>query len=416
MKELPFASHEIEEALNHFNTPFFLYSEKEIRKNARKLNEAFSILNGFKNFFAVKALPRRRILEIIKEEGHGVDCSSIPELHLAEQVGFYSDEILFTSNNTPAEAFREAKRLNAIINLDDIVMISFLEESIETLPELLCFRYNPGLINTNFKWQNRIIGDLTQSKFGIPYNQIIEAYKNVKKRGVKRFGLHAMLVSNVLDENCFIEIANNLFDMAIKLKRKLGISLEFIDLGGGIGIPYRPDQKSIDLGKIAEEIKISYEKKFKVNSMYPKIFTECGRFITGTAGCLVTRVRHVMKKYKDFVGVDAPQAALLRTAMYSDAYHHITVLGKENYPKTHTYDVVSSLCENVKFAEDRKLPKIERGDVLIIHDAGAHAAAMANNYNFELRPAEYLLREDGIIEKIVSEEGEEHLRIREVGR
>lgn len=387
---LPFTKSEVEEIIKKYPTPFHIYNEKNIRETAKKLYKAFSWAEGFKNYFAVKALPNPYILKILKEEGMGADCSSLPELILSEKTGFNGENIILTSNDTPAEEFQIAKRMGAIINLDDITHIEFLEKN-TGLPELLCFRYNPGPARQG----NRILGNPKEAKFGLTREQLFDAYKIAKKKGVKRFGLHTMTVSNQMDQYALISTAEMLFDLVVEIYKKERIRIEFVDLGGGYGIPYQPDQEPIDLDYVSAGIKKAYETIIIKNKMAPlKIIMECGRFITGPSGYLVTTAIHKKNIYKNYIGVDACMANLMRPALYG-AYHHITVLGRENDPKTHIYDVVGSLCENNdKFAIDRNLPKIEIGDILVIHDTGAHGFAMGFNYNGKLRSAELLLRPD----------------------
>lgn len=391
MKKVPFTRKQIEGLIKQHPTPFYIYEEAGIRKTARELVESFAWNNGFKQYFAVKATPNPSILEIVKEEGHGADCSSLPELELAERVGIRGENIMFTSNDTPAIEFQKARALGAIINLDDIRHIEFLEKH-AGLPDMLSFRYNPGPLREG----NQIIGNPSEAKFGMTKEQIIESYGIAKKKGVKRFGLHTMVVSNELREDYFIETARMLFDLAHEIREKAGVELEFINLGGGLGIPYRPEQPAIDLTTVSARIRELYENAVDKRTMPPtKLFMECGRYITGPHGYLVSTVRHIKDTYKKYVGLDASMANLMRPAMYG-AYHHITVLGKEGAPKNHTYDVVGSLCENNdKFAIDRELPEIEPDDIVVIHDAGAHGHAMGFNYNGKLRSAEFLLSPNG---------------------
>ncbi|WP_135605688.1 diaminopimelate decarboxylase [Methanococcoides sp. NM1] len=390
-KALPFTKEQILEIKEHYPTPFHVYDEKAIRENARKLKDAFSILEGFKEFFAVKALPNPYILKILESEGFGADCSSLPELLLSEMSGIVGEDIMFSSNDTPAEEFVKAKELGAIINLDDISHIEFLEET-AGLPELVCFRFNPGTL----KKGNAIIGNPEEAKYGFTKEQLFEGYRMLKEKGVKRFGLHTMVASNELDPSYFIETARLLFETIVEISKELDIRFDFVNLGGGIGIPYMPDQEAVPYDVIAKGVKEEYDAKIKANGLDPlKIYLECGRTITGPYGYLVTEVRHLKNIYKDYVGTDACMANLMRPGLYG-AYHHITVLGKEDQPETHKYDVTGSLCENNdKFAIDRMLPEITRGDLLAIHDTGAHGHAMGFNYNGKLRSAELLLRENG---------------------
>ncbi|WP_445475335.1 diaminopimelate decarboxylase [Methanococcoides methylutens] len=391
LKTLPFTKEQILEIKEQYPTPFHVYDEKAIRENARKLKDAFSILEGFTEFFAVKALPNPYILKILKSEGFGADCSSLPELLLAEKCGIVGEGIMFSSNDTPAEEFVKAKELGAIINLDDISHIEFLEET-AGLPELVCFRFNPGTL----KKGNDIIGNPEDAKYGFTKEQLFEGYRMLKEKGVKRFGLHTMVASNELDPSYFVETARLLFETIVEISKELDIRFDFVNLGGGIGIPYRPDQEPVPYDVIAKGVKEEYDAKIKANGLDPlKIYLECGRTITGPYGYLVTEVRHLKHIYKDYVGTDACMANLMRPGLYG-AYHHITVLGKEDQPETHKYDVTGSLCENNdKFAIDRMLPEVERGDILAIHDTGAHGHAMGFNYNGKLRSAELLLRENG---------------------
>lgn len=389
-KTLPFTKSKIEEIIKKYPTPFHIYDEKAIREIAKKF--------PFKNYFAVKANPNPYILKILKEEGMGVDCSSLPELILAEKVGFVGEEIMFSSNDTPPGEFKKAKELGAIINLDDISHIPFLEK--ETgIPDLICFRYNPGSFRKHSG--NVIIGDPAQAKYGLTKEQLLKAYKVIRDKGVKRFGIHTMVVSNELNMGALVETAAMLFDIAVEVYEKLGIKLEFINLGGGVGIPYKPDQEAVDLEELSKKIKNLYEEKIVKNGLDPlKVVMECGRMVTGPHGYLVTTVIHEKHTYKDYIGLDACMANLMRPALYG-AYHHETILGKEDALADHTYDVTGSLCENNdKFAIERKLPKVEIGDILVIHDTGAHGHAMGFNYNGKLRSAELLLKEDGLVEMI----------------
>lgn len=395
-KKLPFTKDQIEDIIATYPTPFHIYDEQAIRGNAQHLLRAFSWNKGFKEFFAVKALPNPTILEILKEEGFGADCSSLPELLLAEQAGITGENIMFTSNDTPAEEFKKAKELGAIINLDDISHIEFLEKEVG-LPELLCFRYNPGPLRGG----NAIIGNPEEAKYGFTREQLFEGYKIAKSKGVTRFGLHTMVASNELNQQYFVDTVEMLLQLAVDIKDQLGIELEFINMGGGIGIPYRLDQDPVDLDVVSQGVKAifdKYEKQHGIGAV--ELFMENGRMITGPYGYLVTTVRHKKDIYKQYVGLDSCMANLMRPALYG-AYHHITVLGKENAPKDHVYDVTGSLCENNdKFAIDRELPEIESGDVLVIHDTGAHGHAMGFNYNGKLRSAELLLRPGGSIKLI----------------
>jgi len=395
-KKIPFTKEKILEIIEKHETPFHIYDEVGIRDNAKKFKKAFSILPGFKEFFAVKALPNPIILKILKEEGFGTDCSSYPELLLSEKVGITGENIMFSSNDTPVNEYQKTKELGGIINLDDISHIEFLEKNVG-LPELISFRYNPGPARTG----NVIIGDPKEAKYGFTREQLIEGYKICKEKGVKRFGLHTMVVSNELNQNSFIDTARMLFEIVVEVHSKLGIKIEFINLGGGMGIPYKPEEKAIDYDFVANGVKKAYDEIIVSNKLAPlKIYTECGRVITGPYGYLITQVRHIKHTYKDYVGCDACMTNLMRPGMYK-AYHHITVLGKENEPNGHKYDVTGSLCENNdKFAIDRMLPKIEKGDILVIHDTGAHGHAMGFNYNGKLKSSELLMRKDGSVVEI----------------
>ncbi len=395
-KQLPFTKEKIGGIIKKWPTPFYIYDENAMRRNARYFLKAFGKLEGFKEFFAVKATPNPFILKILREESFGVDCSSLPELLMAEKLGFKGEEIMFSSNDTPAEEFRKAKQLGAIINLDDISHISFLEKT-AGIPNLICLRYNPGPARKG----NEIIGKPEEAKYGMTREQVFEAYRILKKKGAKRFGLHTMIISNELNEYYFIETARMMFELAVEVYQKTGVRIEFINLGGGIGIPYKPEDKPVSYEKIANGIKEAYNSIIVKNKLDPiRVFTECGRVITGPYGYLVVRARHMKHTYKDYVGTDASIANLIRPAMYG-AYHHITALGKENKTANHIYDVTGSLCENNdKFAINRKLPEIGIGDILVVHDTGAHGFAMGFNYNGKLRSAELLLRPNGEVAQI----------------
>lgn len=396
-RKLPFTKSQIEKIVAKYPTPFHIYDEAAIRKNARRFYRAFSWTSDFKNYFAVKALPNPYILKILKEEGMGTDCSSLPEIVLSKKVGLEEEEIMFTSNETRAKEYKYARKIGAIVNLDDISHIDYFEKDVGKLPSLLCFRYNPGPTREG----NRFIGNPAEAKYGLTKKQLMDAYKIARGKGVKRFGLHTMVVSNELNPKQIIETADMLFDIALELYKKHKIKLDFVNLGGGIGIPYKPDQKPVDLEFISKSIKKIYNQKISRTDLDPlRIVMECGRMVTGPYGYLVTRAIHKKEIYKNYIGADACMANLMRPGMYG-AYHHITVLGKENKPKTQTYDVVGSLCENNdKFAVDRKLPKIDVGDLLVIHDTGAHGHSMGFNYNAKLRSAELLLRSNGKVELI----------------
>lgn len=396
-KTFPLSALELQTLTEKYETPFYLYDEKAIRENIRRFTKAFSIFPGFKEHFAVKACPNPYILKILRSEGCGADCSSLPELILAENAGIAGEDVMFTSNETPAKEYIYANLKGNIINLDDITHIPFLEKTLGFLPEILSFRYNPGPL----KEGNAIIGKPEEAKYGLMEEQIFEAYKICKEKGVKRFGLHTMVASNELNPDYFVETATLLFNLAAKVKEKVGITFEFVNLGGGLGIPYKPGDKAVDYDYIARGIKDAYDAIVVPAGLDPlKIYWECGRPITGPYGWLVTRAIHEKHIYRDYIGVDASMADLMRPGMYG-AYHEVTVSGKENAPKNKVYDVVGSLCENCdKFAVQRQLPEIQIGDLLIIHDAGAHGRAMGFNYNAKLRCGELLLRQDGSVVEI----------------
>jgi len=395
-KTLPFTFDQIEQIAKTHPTPFHLYDERGIRANAKRLKAAFAWNAGFHEYFAVKACPNPFIMKMLKEEGFGMDCSSLPELQLSERIGVVGEGIMFTSNDTPADEFVKARALGAIINLDDLSHIPFLENC-AGLPELICCRYNPGPL----KGGNAIIGNPEQAKYGFTREQLFEGYRLLKRKGVKRFGLHTMVASNELNPQYFVETAEILFDLAVELSREVGITFEFVNIGGGIGIPYRPGQEPVDLERVSEGVRQAYEKRILGNG-HPalKIYMECGRMVTGPYGFLVSRVRHIKKTYRTYVGLDACMANLMRPALYG-AYHHVSVPAKEGLPCDMVCDLTGSLCENNdKFAVERKLPKLEPGDLVVIHDAGAHGYAMGFQYNGKLRSAELLLREDGSVVQI----------------
>jgi diaminopimelate decarboxylase len=395
MKKLPLSEQQIATLTEQVPTPFYLYDEAGIRASVRALRQAFAWAD-FHEHFAVKATPNPYILSILRSEGCGADASSLAELILAERVGLRGEQIMFTSNDTPASEFGKARQLGAIINLDDISHIDFLAQQ-AGMPQLVCFRYNPGPERTG----NAIIGTPSEAKYGLTRKQLFEAYAHARELGATRFGLHTMVASNELDRSYFVETARMLFELVVELRRELGIRCEFVNLGGGIGIPYRPEQEPVDLDALGQEVQALYQQIIVANGLKPlQIHMECGRLITGPHGYLVSKVRHIKHTYKSFVGLDACMADLMRPALYG-AYHHISVLGKQNAPAAARYDVTGSLCENNdKFAIDRELPEIAVGDTLVIHDAGAHGHAMGFNYNGKLRHAEYLLREDGTILQI----------------
>ncbi len=395
-KKLPFSKEQLEKIIEKHPTPFHIYDEKGIRENARRFKKAFEWNEGFKEYYAIKAAPNPYLMKILKEEGFGIDCSSEAELELAKRVGLSGDEIMLTSNDTPESEFRKAKEMGAIINLDDISHIEYLEKNVG-LPETICMRYNPG----DLKEGNLIIGHPEEAKYGFTHEQIIEGYRILKSKGVKNFGVHTMVASNELDPDYFIETAELLFNLIAEVHEKAGVEISFANLGGGIGIPYEPNQEPVDMEYVSAGIKKVYEEKITGNGLKPlKLFFESGRAITGPYGYLVTQVLHLKETYKRFAGLDASMVDLMRPGMYG-AYHHITVAGKENEPEIEKYDVTGSLCENNdKFAIDRMLPELEPGDIVVIHDTGAHGHAMGFNYNGKLRSAELLLRENGEVVQI----------------
>ncbi|MEA4934162.1 MAG: diaminopimelate decarboxylase [Lawsonibacter sp.] len=391
MKELFFSKTEIERIIEQVPTPFHIYDESGIRNTARALNAAFAWNKGYKEYFAVKALPNPEILRILAQEGCGADCASKAELLLAEMSGITGEQIMFSSNMTPAEEFVCATELGAIINLDDITHVEYLEKC-AGIPKTVSCRYNPG---GAFKIGNAIMGDPSEAKYGMTRPQLMDAYRMLRQKGAETFGLHAFLSSNTTDDRYYPTLAAQLFELTVDIKKETGIELSFINLSGGVGIPYRPDEKPVDISKVGEGVRAEYERILGPTGIQPAIYTECGRYMTGPHGALVTTVIHKKEIYKNHIGVDACAANLMRPAMYG-AYHHITVLGKENAPRDHKYDVVGSLCENNdKFAVDRMLPKIEIGDIIAIHDTGAHGFSMGYNYNGKLRSAEVLLCADG---------------------
>ncbi len=394
---LPLGHGELLELAHKLDTPFYLYDEGAIIENARAFKRHFSWAPGFTNYFAVKACPNPTIIKLLGEEGFGTDCSSLPELRISKACGITGERIMLSSNDTPADEFRAAYEMGAIINLDDITHIAALEKAIGTFPKTISFRYNPGPERTG----NAIIGNPVEAKYGVTSAQIIDCYKIAKAKGVERFGLHTMVASNELDGSYIVETARMLFNLSVRIKEEAGVRIDFIDMGGGIGIPYKPEDEAMDLGAVSTAMRALYDEIIKGSGLDPlKIFFECGRVITGPYGYLVSEVLHVTSKYKEYVGLDASMADLMRPALYG-SYHHITVLGKDKEKADHRYDVTGSLCENNdKFAIDRLLPKVEEGDVVVIHDSGAHGHAMGFNYNAKLRSAEYLLRRDGSVDMI----------------
>ena len=390
----PFVNKEQLDAIcAEFPTPFHLYDEKGIRENARKLHQAFSWNPGYKEYFAVKATPNPTILRILQEEGCGTDCSSYTELLMSEKCGFNGSDIMFSSNETPAEDFRLAAKLGATINLDDITHIDFLKETIAEIPKRISCRFNPG---GKFAVANTIMDNPGDAKYGLTRPQMTEAFKKLKELGAEEFGMHAFLASNTVTNDYYPTLAKILFETAVELKNETGVHITFINLSGGIGIPYTPDKEPNDILAIGEGVRKAYEEVLVPAGMGDvAIYTELGRFMLAPYGHLVTKAVHEKHTHKEYIGVDACAVNLMRPAMYG-AYHHITVMGKENAPETETYDIVGSLCENNdKFAIDRKLPKIDKGDILVIHDTGAHGFAMGYNYNGKLKSAELLLCEDG---------------------
>lgn len=388
----------VQKIADKFPTPFHIYDEAGIRSRARALNAAFSWNKGFKEYFAVKATPNPVLLDILREEGCGTDCSSLTELIMSEKVGFSGEEIMFSSNATPAEDFKKAAELGAIINLDDFTHIDFLEKTIGKIPQTICCRFNPG---GDFRISTQIMGSPGEAKYGMTEAQLIEAYKILKAKGAKRFGVHAFLSSNNTNNEYYPTLAGVLFKTVVKIKEEAGVDISFINLSGGVGVPYLPDAEPADIAVIGEGVRKVYEEILTPAGLgNAAIFTELGRYMLAPNGMLITKAIHEKHIYKEYIGCDACAANLMRPAMYG-SYHHITVLGKENEPCDHMYDVTGGLCENNdKFAIDRMLPKIDKGDYLAIHDAGAHGFAMGYNYNGKLRSAEILLREDGSFELI----------------
>lgn len=394
MKKEPFVNYEqLKEITKKYPTPFHLYDERGIRRNVEALKKAFSWNKGFKEYFAVKATPNPFLIQILREYGCGCDCSSKTELMLSKAIGAVGEDIMFSSNDTPLEEFSYANELKAIINLDDITHIAKLEEAVGTLPKKLSCRYNPGGL---FKISNDIMDNPGDAKYGMTTEQLFEAFRILQSKGVEEFGIHAFLASNTVTNAYYPMLAKVLFEVAVKLKKETGANIRFINLSGGIGIPYRPDQEPNDIFEIGEGVRKAYEEVLAPAGMDDvAIYTELGRFMMGPYGCLVTKAINEKHTHKEYIGVDACAVNLMRPAMYG-AYHHITVMGKEEEPCDHMYDVTGSLCENNdKFAIDRMLPKVEMGDLLVIHDTGAHGFSMGYNYNGKLKSAEVLLKEDG---------------------
>ncbi len=406
-KSHPFSKSQLDNIIKAHPTPFHIYDKKPMLENAQSFNKAFSWAKGYTNYFAVKGTPTPAIVKALKDgAGYGADCSSLTELLLVEKIGLKGEEIMFTSNNTTAQEYEKAYELGAIINLDDISHIEFLEETLGgKLPEMLSFRYNPG----EAKAGNTIIGHPADAKYGLTTDQMYQAYEIAKNKGVKRFGIHTMVASNELNEVYFAETANIMFKLAKDIQEKVGIKFDLINLGGGIGVAYHPDQTQPSFAKIGELIKEEYNAIFTDENNKPRVVTECARCVTAPFGYLVTKAVHHKDIYKKYIGVDACMTNLMRPALYG-AYHHISVIGKENAPCDHTYDLVGKLCENNdKFAIDRKLPKIDRNDLIVIHDTGAHGHAMGFNYNGTLKSAEIMLNEDGSFDLIRRQETIEDL-------
>ena len=399
MDKKPFATREqLEKIREQYPTPFYLYDEKGLRDNAERVKRAFSWNKGFREYFAVKATPNPSIVKILGEYGCGVDCSSLTELMMAKALGYRDDRIMFSSNDTPEGEFRYVHEMGGIINLDDITLIDFLENELGEIPKTISCRFNPGGL---FKVSNDIMDNPGDSKYGMTEEQLFEAFRILKAKGAEHFGIHAFLASNTVTDEYYPMLAGILFKLAVKLQKETGAHVEFINLSGGVGIPYRPDQTPNDIFAIGEGVRKVYEDILVPAGMVDvSIYTEMGRYMVGPYGALVTTAIHEKHIYKEYVGVDACAVNLMRPAMYG-AYNHITVMGKEGLPCDHKYDVTGSLCENNdKFAIDRMLPKIDRGDILFIHDAGAHGFSMGYNYNGKLKSAELLLKTDGSVEMI----------------
>lgn len=396
-KKLFVNQEQLKKIVEQYPTPFHLYDEKGIRERARALQAAFAWNKGFKEYFAVKATPNPFILKILKEEGCGVDCSSFTELMMAEACGFKGEEIMFSSNVTPAEDFQYARKLNAIINLDDYTHVNFLKNT-AGIPELICCRLNPG---GYFSIANSVMDNPGDAKYGMTKEQMLKAYRELQQMGAKEFGIHAFLASNTTTDEYYPTLAGILFRAAVELHKETGAKIAFVNLSGGVGIPYRPDQEPVNIAAVGEGVRKAYEEILVPEGMGDvAVYTELGRFMLGPNGCLVTTAIHEKHIYKEYVGLDACAANLMRPAMYK-AYHHITVAGKETAPCDHKYDVTGGLCENNdKFAIDRMLPKIDIGDLVVLHDTGAHGFSMGYNYNGKLRSAELLLKEDGSVQMI----------------
>lgn len=399
MNKTPFTTKEkLEEIAAVYPTPFHIYDEAGIRKNAELLKQAFSWNQGFKEYFAVKATPNPFLISILREYGCGCDCSSVTELMLSKAIGAVGDDVMFSSNDTPASEFKFANDMGAIINLDDITHIEILEKTLGKLPKKLSCRYNPGGL---FKISNSIMDNPGDAKYGMTTEQLFEAFRILKEKGVEEFGIHAFLASNTVTNEYYPTLAKVLFEVAVRLQKETGANIRFINLSGGIGIPYKPEQEPNDILEIGKGVKTVYDAVLVPAGMGDvSLYTELGRFMMGPYGALVTRAINQKHTHKEYIGVDACAVNLMRPAMYG-AYHHITVMGKENAPCNRKYDVTGSLCENNdKFAIDRMLPEIEMGDLIYIHDAGAHGFAMGYNYNGKLKSAEILLKTDGSFELI----------------
>jgi len=397
MKKPIITKDQLLEIVKTYPTPFHIYDEKAIRENVRNLKKAFSWNKGYKEYFAVKATPNPYILQVLHEEGCGTDCASMAELEMSRRVGIVGDEIMFSSNDTPAGEYTFAKQLGANINLDDLTMVDFLNEECG-VPETICCRYNPGGVYTV---SNGIMDNPGDAKYGMTKEQLIEAFTRLKALGAKRFGIHSFLVSNTVTNDYYPMLARTLFELAVEVKERTGIAVSFINLSGGVGVPYRPEQTANDIFVIGEGVHKAFDEVLVPAGLGDvAIFTELGRFMLAPYGQLITKAIHEKHIYKEYIGVDACAANLMRPAIY-DAYHHITVFGKEDAPADHKYDITGSLCENCdKFAKDRMLPKIEMGDYLCIYDSGAHGFSMGYQYNGKLRSAELLLREDGSVKQI----------------
>ena len=399
MKKAFVSKEQVEQIIKQYPTPFYLYDERGIRENARAVKEAFAWTKGFREYFAVKATPNPYLIDILREYNCGTDCSSLTELMLSKAIGLSGEQVMFSSNDTPFEEYAYANSLGAIINLDDITHIDFCEKACNgKLPEVMCCRYNPGGV---FQMSNGIMDNPGDAKYGMTTEQMFEAYKILLSKGVKQFGIHSFLASNTVTNEYYPKLAGELFELAVKLHKQTGAEIKFINLSGGVGIPYQPDQEPNDIMAIGEGVRKAFEEILIPAGMGDvAIYTEMGRFMMGPYGALVTKAIHEKHTHKEYIGVDACAVNLMRPAMYG-AYHHITVLGKENVPCDHVYDVTGSLCENNdKFAIDRKLPKIDMGDYLFIHDTGAHGFSMGYNYNGKLKSAELLLKENGTVQMI----------------